>query len=343
MRERLERLLSACWWIPRRTPLSYALQPLATLYAGLAWLRRVTTRAQHPGVPVLVVGNLVVGGAGKTPTVISIVQMLRAFGWTPGVVSRGHGRSGSDLTEVLDTTPAEQAGDEPLLIRLRTQAPVVVGRDRLAAARALRRTHPTVDLIVSDDGLHHRRLARDVEVVVFDARGVGNGALLPAGPLRERLPNRAASHRLVLYNANAPTTALPGWLAHRRLAGLVRLEEWWQGGQADPEAFVALSERPVIALAGIASPVRFFDMLRDEGLDVIGRALPDHHDFGRLPWRDGTPDVILTEKDAVKLLPDRAFGVTRVWVAPLDFHPELAFAAALRQHLPPPPKPNPAP
>jgi tetraacyldisaccharide 4'-kinase len=343
VRARLERLLSTCWWTPRRTPLSFALQPLATLYAALAWLRRVTQRARHPGVPVLVVGNLVVGGAGKTPTVIAIVLILRAFGWTPGVVSRGHGRRGDGVLEVLDDTPAEHAGDEPLLIRLRTRAPVMVGRDRVAAARALRQAHPEVDLIVSDDGLQHHRLARDVEVVVFDTRGVGNGALLPAGPLRERLPRETSPQRLVLYNANAPTTALPGWLAQRRLAGVVELADWWQGARADAEALADLAGRPVIALAGIATPVRFFDMLRDEGLDVIGRALPDHHDFARLPWREGTPDVVITEKDAVKLRPDRGFGATRVWVAPLDFQPELAFAAALRRHLPPPPSPTAAP
>lgn len=338
MRNALERRLAAMWWAPRRSAASYALQPLAWLYEALAWLDRILTRPRHPGVPVVVIGNLVVGGAGKTPTVIAVVRSLRALGWTPGVVSRGYGREGSaPLCEVDAGSAADAVGDEPLLIHLRTRAPVMVGRDRVATAVALRRAHPEVDLIVSDDGLQHHRLARDAAVVVFDGRGIGNGALLPAGPLRERLPAHDAPDALVLYNAAAPSTPLRGWMAHRQLAGVVALDAWWCGAPADRDALQALRDRPAVAVAGIAQPERFFEMLRAEGLFVIERPLPDHHAFRTLPWREGTPDVIVTEKDAIKLAPQRVDGGTRVWVAPLDFQPDVGLIAALRRALPTPP------
>jgi tetraacyldisaccharide 4'-kinase len=339
LRERVERALGASWWSARRTPLAHALRPLAWLYHLLALVRDAGTRPQAVGVPVLVVGNLVVGGAGKTPTVISLVRLLRALGFTPGVVSRGHGRRNVTVLEVREDSDAGDCGDEPLLIRLRTGAPLVVGRDRVAAARALRAAHPDVDLIISDDGLQHRRLARDLEVIVFDERGAGNGLLLPAGPLREPLPYSLPEDSLVLYNAPHPTTRLPGWLATRALCGVVPLHDWWQGRLAQRDSWQALAGRPLLALAGIAAPQRFFDMLRGEGALVQPRALPDHHDYAQLPWPQGTPDVVLTEKDAVKLRPERDLGATRVWVAPLDFEPELAFVAALRRCLPQPPSP----
>jgi tetraacyldisaccharide 4'-kinase len=288
---------------------------------------------------VVVVGNLIVGGAGKTPTVIALVRLLRALGWTPGVISRGHGRRPGGLIEVACATAAADGGDEPLLIHLRSGAPLVVGADRVAAARALRAAHPEVDIIVSDDGLQHHRLARDVQIVVFDERGVGNGLRLPAGPLREALPTTVPPATLVLYNAVQPTTRLPGWTAARRLAGLVPLADWWQGATPVADSWRALADRPAVAVAGIASPQRFFDMLMAQGLAVLPRALPDHHDFAALPWRDGTDDVIVTEKDAVKLAPGRDLRGARVWVAPLDFEPELAFVAALVRLLPRRPAP----
>ena len=142
-------------------------------------------------MPVVVVGNLVAGGAGKTPVVLAIVAALQAAGHRPGIVSRGYGgRTGASggtngVLEVEENTPAHRTGDEPLLLRRRSGCPVVVGADRVAAAQALRAAHPTLSVIVSDDGLQHRRLARSVEIIVFDERGVGNGRCLPAGPLRE--------------------------------------------------------------------------------------------------------------------------------------------------------------
>ncbi|HEY0858325.1 MAG TPA: tetraacyldisaccharide 4'-kinase, partial [Albitalea sp.] len=188
-----------------RGPLACALLPLALLYGAVAALRRSlyrvgVLRARRVGVPVVVVGNLIAGGAGKTPTVQAVVAALRSQGWCPGVISRGYGRSDEGpVVHVGGNTPSEQAGDEPLLLHIRAGVPVVVARDRVAAAQALLSVHPEVDVIVSDDGLQHLRLARDVQLIVFDERGAGNGWLLPAGPLREPLPRRVPPRTLVLY------------------------------------------------------------------------------------------------------------------------------------------------
>lgn len=317
-----------------------ALRPLAALYGALTALRRAFYRWGWPKtitlpVPVIVVGNLIAGGAGKTPTVMAVVKLLRSRGYTPGIVSRGYGRHGDACLEVQANMPATQAGDEPLLMHLRTGVPVFVGRDRVGAARALLQRHPGVDVIVSDDGLQHLRLARSAQVLVFDERGVGNGWLLPAGPLREPLPAAVPDRSVVLYNAALPSTALRGEVAQRSLAGAVPLAGWWQGETAAAHALEALRGRPVIAAAGVARPQRFFSMLHDAGLTVTPLALPDHHDFATLPWPPATADVVLTEKDAIKIDPQR-IGGTRVWVAALDFKPPAAFDAALIALLPPP-------
>lgn len=336
MTPRLSEALQQAWWHSPPTALAHALRPLSALYAGLARLDRALTRPRRIDVPVVVVGNLVAGGAGKTPTVISLVRLLRAYGWTPGVISRGYGRRSRDLVFVHPDCAAAECGDEPLLIHLRTEAPVAVAADRVAAARAMRLQHPTVDLIVSDDGLQHHRLARDAQVIVVDERGVGNGLTLPAGPLRQRVPASTPNDTLVLYNAPAPVLPLPGWMATRRLAGLLSYDDWRCGHAPLAGSWDALRGRSVVAAAGIAAPGRFFDQLREQGLNVRPLPLPDHHAFERLPWPAGTGDVVLTEKDAVKLRAAR-LGATRVWVAPLDFEFDLGFAAAIKRLFPNPP------
>jgi tetraacyldisaccharide 4'-kinase len=330
-----ERLQSA-WWAPRRNALAWALVPASWIYRALAALQKARARPEAIGVPVIVVGNLVVGGAGKTPTVIALVRMLRAYGWTPGVVSRGHGRRSARVLEVYPDSRSDDSGDEPLLIRLRTGVPVFVGADRVDAARTLLRAHPEVDIVVSDDGMQHHRLARDAEIVVFDERGIGNGLCLPAGPLREPLLETLPPQRLVLYNASQPTTTLPGWLSTRHLTGVQRLEDWVQADEPAADAWQSFGDRPLLAAAGIACPERFFEALRAQGLNIVPRPLPDHHAYDTLPWRDDTPDVIVTEKDAVKLR-GRDTGSTRVWVAPLDLEPDLGFAAAVKRLFPKPP------
>ena len=328
--------LQAAWWQTHPNALARRLRPLAWLYAGLARLHKAVTWPRRLDVPVIVVGNLVVGGAGKTPTVIALVRLLRAYGWTPGVVSRGYGRQTSGVLAVHGGSTASECGDEPLLIHLRTEAPVIVGRNRVAAARALRREHPTVDIVISDDGLQHHRLARDAQVIVFDERGAGNGLLLPAGPLREPLPEEVPPNTLILYNTWQPPLTLPGWMSTRHLTGVLSLEDWRCGHAPLADSWAALRGRPVVAAAGIASPQRFFTQLRDHGLTFAELPLPDHHDFEVLPWPRGTTDVVLTEKDAVKLA-GLALGRANVWVAPLDLEFDLGFAAAIKRLFPNPP------
>ena len=319
------------------------LLPLAALFGIASALHRAMVRigflrSRQLAVPVIVVGNLVVGGAGKTPTVIALVAHLRARGFTPGIVSRGYGRDSENTIEVQMHTPASVAGDEPLLIRLRTGAPVVVSHDRVAAGQELLARHREVDIVISDDGLQHHRLSRQVQLLVFDERGVGNGWLLPAGPLREPLPASVPPHSLVVYNAAKPSTPLAGFLAKRSLRGVCELGSWWSGEGSTRPLLDALKGRPVLAVAGLARPERFFDMLREHGLSIDTLALPDHHDYAQLPWPADTPDVIVTEKDAVKLMPTNV-GATRVWVATLDFEFDAAFNAALATLITPSPRP----
>ena len=321
------------------------LLPLAWAFGALTAARKLLfrtgwLRAQTVGVPVIVVGNLIVGGAGKTPTVMALVALLSRHGFTPGIISRGYGGSSSDSNggtlEVQPQTAPAVCGDEPLLMRWRTGVPVFVGRDRVAAGRALRRAHPAVDVVVSDDGLQHLRLARDAQVLVFDERGMGNGWLLPAGPLREALPVSVPARSLVLYNAKVASTHLTGSVVARSLAGAVELAAWRAGQPASIAALEWLRGKPLLAVAGVARPNRFFEMLREQGLQISALPLPDHFDFAVLPWPADTPDVVLTEKDAVKLDPARLNG-TRVWVVALDFALRAAFEESLLALLPAPP------
>lgn len=335
------RLQSA--WLSRGA-WARCLLPLSWLYGAIAALNRALYRqgwrtSEALDVPVVVVGNLVAGGAGKTPTVMALVQALRSTGYTPGVISRGYGRiDGGDAHKAFEVThdaPASKSGDEPLLIHSRTLAPVVIARKRVDAGKRLLALHPEVDVIVSDDGLQHLALRRSAQVIVFDERGVGNGWLLPAGPLRETLPLQLPDRTLVVYNADAPSTPLAGSLAKRGLSGAVSLEQWWRGEPATQQALHALRGRPLIAVAGLAHPERFFGMLRDSGLAFSPLPLPDHHDYRSIPWPPQATDVIVTEKDAIKLDPTR-MGATRVWIAPLDFELDAAWILALIALLPPP-------
>ncbi|MGZ5156420.1 MAG: tetraacyldisaccharide 4'-kinase [Caldimonas sp.] len=339
VRGRLSARLQRIW--ARRGAASDALLPLAWAFGAVSAVRRSLFRRSvfaihHLPVPVIVVGNLVAGGAGKTPAVIALADLLRRHGRTPGIVSRGYGREDDAIRAVAAGADPRLVGDEPLLLARRTGAPVVVGADRVGAGHALLQAHPEVDVIVSDDGLQHLALGRDVEILLIDERGAGNGRLLPAGPLREPLPGVAKAGCLVLYNAAAPTTPLAGFVGRRSLSGAVALDAWRQGAPATLDALEALRGRNVVAAAGLARPERFFAMLREHGLIVAELPLPDHHDFRTLPWPIGASDVVITEKDAVKIGPERRTGA-RVWVAALDFEPEPAFEAALLALLPPSP------
>ncbi len=325
-------------WL-KRGLLPVALLPTAAIYWLLsttrAWLFRHGWLATWAlSVPVIVVGNLIAGGVGKTPAVMAIVELLRRRGFTPGIVSRGYAGSNSGTLEVQAGTPADECGDEPKLLHLRTRAPVMVGRDRVAAGRELLRRHVDVNVLVSDDGLQHHRLERDAQVLVFDERGAGNGWLLPAGPLREPLTRVVPSRSVVLYNAAKPSTPWPGTTSHRTLAGIVELGAWWRGEPASLQGLETLRGRSVLAAAGIANPERFFGMLGQFGLTCRTLPLPDHCPYIKLPWPDSEVDVVVTEKDAVKIDPQRT-GSTRVWVAALDFRTSPEFDSALMALLPP--------
>lgn len=333
-RAALEARLARSWWRPRPDLLARLLWPLTGVYRLLARLARRAPESLP--VPVVVVGNLVVGGAGKTPTVIALVAALQRRGWRPGVVSRGHGRTGPDLHEVSTDDPPGNSGDEPLLIRRRSGVPVWVGRRRVAAARALLQAHPAVNLIVSDDGLQHGALPRRVEVVVFDERGTGNGLVLPAGPLREPLHLPWPPQRLALYNAERATTAACGPIVRRGPGPVQALAAWHQGRPQSGPALATFRGRRVRAVAGIAAPERFFSMLEAAGLQIERQPLPDHHDYVRLPWPPDTAEVLLTEKDAVKVDPART-GTTAVWVVALDFALPTDFVQAVLDRLGPPP------
>lgn len=317
-RARLEALLLRHWWQPRPTALACALWPASLLYRALIAMHRARSAQPQPlPVPVLVVGNHVVGGAGKTPTVIALVQALQAAGRRPAVISRGHGRRSDAVQPVGPYADPAAVGDEPLLIRRRCAVPVWVGQQRHAVALALCQAHPHVDVIVADDGLQHTALPRQAELVVFDERGAGNGLLLPAGPLREPLPAVAPKYRRVLYTAGKASTALPGALATRSLGLAWPLAAWHRGDASEALTLAEMQGHPLLAAAGLAAPQKFFGMLQAAGLDITPLPLPDHHAYDTLPWPADTRDVVTTEKDAVKLDPAR-LGATRVWVVPLD-------------------------
>lgn len=339
LRAQLQDWVLAQWFQPEPTPAARLLLPLSRLYGSLAAAdrRRQERRAaaEPPlGCPVVVVGNLIVGGAGKTPAAMAVVEALRVGGWHPGVVSRGHGRTSGSVIEVRPDADARECGDEPLLIARRTGVPVVVGQDRPAAARRLLARHPEVDVLVADDGLQHRRLPRQLDVVVFDARGVGNGLLLPAGPLRERFGHAPAPDSLVLYTEGIASTAWPGHAARRRIIGALPFEAWRRRDFGALQPLAALRGRRLFAPAGMAVPERFFSTLRAAGLDFEPCPLPDHHEYAQCPWPEGTPEVITTEKDAVKL-DAWAQGRTRVWVVGLDLLLPAPFVAEMLARLAP--------
>lgn len=309
-------------------PLARLLWPLSLLYRALVALRRGLyrlglLRATRVRVPVVVVGNVVAGGSGKTPLVIALVQHLLAQGRHPGVVSRGYGRHTSDCREVLANSDVQQVGDEPALIQRATGAPVFVAPYRADAALALLARHPRVNVLVCDDGLQHMALQRDIEICAFDNRGVGNGWLLPAGPLREPWPRPVD---LVLHTGSQP--AFTGYTAQRRLAGHAVQAD----GNRLPLAALA-AQGPLLAVAAIAQPQAFFAMLRAQGLVLAHtQALPDHFDFAEWqPPQDQPYTLLCTEKDAVKLWTNQP----RAWAVPLAFAPEPAFWQALDARLSP--------
>lgn len=351
----------------RRGWLARVLWPLSVVYKML-WLLREWRHCVGPTppalpVPLVVVGNVVVGGAGKTPTTIALVQHWQRQGRRPGVVSKGHGRrpTAGQLDVPLlvhGQSPATQVGDEPLLIHQATGVPVVVGPDRTASAQYLLEQHPQVDVLVCDDGLQDPTLRPQVRVLVFDDRGVGNGWLLPAGMLRQPWPSTTARQGDVALFAPSDTQkqpsettaapplppGMPLFRARRTLAHMARNA---QGQQVPLDAL--LDGSPAHALAGIARPEAFFEMLRARGARLTRTwALNDHQVFdsefnSKLFNQIKRERLFLTEKDAVKLFPllapasanttDHTPATVQGWAVPLVLEPEPSFFAAIDARL----------
>jgi tetraacyldisaccharide 4'-kinase len=297
--------------------------PLALLFSAVTALRRFLYRrrilpAWRAPVPVIVVGNITVGGTGKTPVVLALLETLRARGWTPGGVARGYGRvprSEHDPHGVVrvfpDVATPEHFGDEPVLIARRSQVPVYISPDRPAAARALLAAHRDVDVLVSDDGLQHYALARDVELAVVDGeRLFGNGLPLPAGPLREPTARLDGVDAVIVHGESAGP--VPGAVQFPMRLGRETFVSLATGEERSVEEFVfALRGRNVAAVAGIGNPDRFFDHLAGLGVKARGHAFSDHHGYQPADLKLPSADIVLmTEKDAVKC---RAFADARMW------------------------------
>jgi tetraacyldisaccharide 4'-kinase len=299
-------------WYSSRAP--WLLQPLSFVYGALIRLRRAAYRhgwfsSAHPGVPVVVVGNLTVGGTGKTPFTLWLAEALRSRGYHVGIASRGYGGTAKGPQLVTADSDAAAVGDESLMMS-RRGVPVCIARRRIEAARLL--AQQGCQLVIADDGLQHLALRRDVEIVVVDAsRGFGNAALLPAGPLREPY-SRLESVDLVVVNGAVVPSTVAGRSSVVRMALQGDVFVSLQTGHTRPAA--AFIGEPVHAVAGIGHPERFFQHLRKLGISVIEHPFPDHHRLSadELAFGDHRP-VVMTEKDAVKC----AFDDARLWFLPV--------------------------
>ena len=324
------------WFDGSRIPLWARL--CEPLYAAVARLRRAALRrflSARPSVPVIVVGNLIAGGAGKTPVTIAIVNYLRSQGWLPGVATRGYGRLQEDTPRWVDrqTTP-HIGGDEAVLIAWKTQVPVRVDRQRVAACQAL--VEVGCNVIVCDDGLQHYHLARDIEIEVIDGlRRYGNGRLLPAGPLREPIQRAdSCDFRIVTtsrhdpqFDAGHAELRYREWQAALHISTAIGLD----GVRSAPRPLSSFAGQRVHAVAGIAHPERFFEMLRRFDLVLIPHAFPDHHQFcpADLQFASRLP-ILMTEKDAVKC---KAFADEWCFAVPLETALPHAFGVVLLDRL----------
>ncbi|MCZ9636580.1 tetraacyldisaccharide 4'-kinase [Pseudomonas putida] len=316
-----DRLLAA-WYAGH--PALAVLRPLEALY------RRVVTRKRNrflsgqsasyrAPVPVIVVGNITIGGTGKTPMILWLIEHCRRQGLKVGVVSRGYGAKPPQLPwRVLAQQSAEQAGDEPLLIVQRTGVPLMIDPDRSRAVQALLASEP-LDLILCDDGMQHYRLARDLELVLIDAaRGLGNGRCLPAGPLREPVERLQAADAVLFNGASADRP--DGFAFRLQPSALVNLRS---GERRSLDLFPA--GQRLHAVAGIGNPQRFFNTLLGLNWQPIPHPFADHAHFSaeRLAFSPPLP-LVMTEKDAVKC---RAFAADDWWYLAVEAQPTAAFSA----------------
>jgi tetraacyldisaccharide 4'-kinase len=306
-------LLNGIWY--GNSPMRFALWPISAGYLALTRFRRAAYRrgwrpTVDAGVPVIVVGNVSVGGTGKTPFVIWLAEQLKQRGRKVGIVTRGYRGKGTEWPRAVapDSDPAE-VGDEPVLLARRTGCPVVAGPDRVACVKALLEGQ-RVDVVLSDDGLQHYRLARAFEIAIVDgARGMGNGLCLPAGPLREP-PSRLQEVDAIVVNGGSWGHAG----VFRAEAVVTKVYHLKDGSERTLESF---KTEPVHAVAGIGNPQRFFDLLIDAGLDVESHPLEDHAEITLEELTFDEPGaVLITEKDAVKCEHLKANGV---WCVVVDF------------------------
>lgn len=324
----------------------FLLLPLSWLFRFAIGLRRFAFRqgwltSERLPIPVIIVGNITIGGSGKTPLVIWLVDHLRAAGYVPGVISRGYGGSEPGPFEVGPLSDAQQVGDEPVLIATRTEVPLFIGRDRVVAGRALLAAFPDCDVIVSDDGLQHYRLQRTIEIAVVDGEArFGNGRLLPAGPLREPV-NRLRSVDFVVVNevnndrARASSQlASPGMMPAEPVSMHVSGQVFYNA--KDPDWHVLAGDirgQTLHAVAGIGRPQRFFDHLRKLGLSVVEHPFPDHYSYREEDFAFGADAIVLmTEKDAVKC---RSFARETWWVLAVTASLDERFGANLLAKLRP--------
>jgi len=312
----------------RRGAIAWLLWPVSLVFRVLVFGRRVLygmrlLKSVHPGIPVIVVGNLTVGGSGKTPLVIWIAEFLKANGWAPGIVSRGYGANISEPRAATVASTAAEVGDEPILLSRRSGCPVWVGADRVRVAALLRAAHEDVNVLILDDGLQHYAMRRDLEIAVVDARGFGNGFPLPAGPLREPQARLRGVDAVVSHESPIKGFAmrLDGDTVHRMIDARER------------QPLKAFAGQRVHAVAGIGDPNRFFLHLGKAGIKVLPHPFPDHHPFTPkdLEFGDQLP-VLLTEKDAVKL---RSVAQPHWWVLPVSAQLDPAFGPWLLSRLAP--------
>ena len=311
-RPALEAYLDRVWY---GAASGYALRPLAWVFGALVGVRRALyaaglLRSERIACPVVVVGNLSVGGTGKTPLTAYLAARLAAAGRRPGIATRGHGSASTATRLVRADSTAAEVGDEPLLLSRHSGVPVCVGARRAQAARQL--VAAGCDIVLCDDGLQHLALARDLQIVVIDGtRGLGNGRLLPAGPLREPAERLAAADFLVINGPLTAALALPAGALTMRLVG-DRAVAVAGGGD---RALASFRGQRVHAVAGIGNPQRFFASLRAAGLQPIEHRWPDHHAYrpADLKFGDALP-VLMTEKDAVKC---QAFAQPQHWYVPV--------------------------
>lgn len=318
----------------RGHPLFWLLLPLTAIFAALAGLRRTGYRlgwlsAWKAPVPVIVVGNISVGGTGKTPLTLALVEHLRNQGWRPGIVSRGYGGQGANYPQLVRAdSDAAQVGDEPLLLARRAAVPVVIDPLRVRGVQHLLASSDC-NIVLCDDGLQHYALSRTVEIAVIDGqRGLGSGWRLPAGPLREPV-SRLQSVDLVVVNGawRAPGT-MPASAAIMTLAAAD-----WQPLRADAGSTSAAAPTSGVihAVAGIGHPPRFFAMLAEQGFQPVPHAFPDHHAYTADDLRFSPPaPVVMTEKDAVKCA---GIAPADSWYVPVQAILPDSFWQALTQRL----------